>query len=76
MIKEIWGRGLIRGIVFKDESKLGEFVKFVRERGVLFLIVGKDVVRFVFVLVVSKEECDKVMGVIESCLYIIEGDKV
>ncbi|AAW41137.1 acetylornithine transaminase, putative [Cryptococcus deneoformans JEC21] len=75
LIKEIRGRGLIRGIAFKDESKPGELVKLARERGVLLLTAGKDAVRLVPALVVSKEECDKAMGVIESCLHIIEGDK-
>ncbi|WVQ85928.1 hypothetical protein IAT38_008096 [Cryptococcus sp. DSM 104549] len=69
---EVRGRGLIRGIGFKDETKPGELVRLARERGVLLLSAGKDAVRFVPALVVTKEECDKALGVVESCLHIIE----
>ncbi|WWD20685.1 hypothetical protein CI109_105161 [Kwoniella shandongensis] len=68
---EIRGRGLIRGIAFKDETKPGELVRLARERGVLLLTAGKDAVRLVPALVVTEEECDKAMGVIESCLHLM-----
>ncbi|ODO10632.1 hypothetical protein I350_01229 [Cryptococcus amylolentus CBS 6273] len=72
LLAEIRGRGLIRGIAFKDETKPGELVKLARERGVLLLTAGKDAVRLVPALVVTKEECDKAVGVIESCLHILQ----
>jgi acetylornithine aminotransferase len=63
---------LIRGIPFKDEKAPGELVRLARERGVLLLTAGKDAVRLVPALVVSNEECDHAIGVIETCLSIMQ----
>ncbi|KAL7422895.1 acetylornithine aminotransferase [Cryptotrichosporon argae] len=71
---EVRGRGLIRGIAFKDESHPAQVVKLARERGVLLLTAGKDAVRLVPALIVSKEQCDHALGVVESCLAIIDED--
>lgn len=72
--EEVRGRGLIRGIPFKNESAPGELVKFARERGVLLLTGGKDAVRLVPALIVTKEQCDHAMAVIESCLHVMQED--
>lgn len=69
---DLRGRGLIRGIPFKDEKAPAELVKLARERGVLLLTAGKDAVRLVPALIVNKEQCDHAVGVIESCLSIME----
>jgi acetylornithine aminotransferase len=66
------GRGLIRGIPFKDLKAPAELVKLARERGVLLLTAGSDAVRCVPPLVITKEECDKAVGVMESCLTILQ----
>ncbi|RXK40625.1 acetylornithine aminotransferase [Tremella mesenterica] len=71
LVSEIRGRGLIRGIAFKDEKMPGEVVRMARERGVLFLTAGKDTVRLVPALIVSEEECDRAIGVLESCLALL-----
>lgn len=68
------GRGLIRGIAFKDESMPGQLVKLARERGVLLLTAGKDCVRLIPALTVSNEEADHAMAVIESCLSILQKE--
>ncbi|WVQ63320.1 uncharacterized protein L199_001472 [Kwoniella botswanensis] len=74
--EKLRGRGLIRGIGFKDNTRPSELVRLARERGVLLLTAGSDAVRFVPALTVSKEQIDQAMGVIESCLSIIvEGEK-
>lgn len=70
----IRGRGLIRGIPFKDEKAPAELVKLARERGVLLLTAGKDAVRCVPPLIVTKEECDNAVGVMESCLSIMQDN--
>ncbi|WVR08559.1 hypothetical protein IAU60_005614 [Kwoniella sp. DSM 27419] len=69
---ELRGRGLIRGIAFKDAKAPAELVRLARERGVLLLTAGSDAVRLVPALVVSKDQCDHALGVIESCLHIIQ----
>lgn len=68
------GRGLIRGIAFKDESMPGQLVKLARERGVLLLTAGKDCVRLIPALTVTNEEADHAMAVIESCLSILQKE--
>lgn len=69
---DLRGRGLIRGIPFKDEKAPAELVKLARERGVLLLTAGKDAVRLVPALIVNKEQCDHALGVIESCLSVMQ----
>ncbi len=67
----IRGRGFIRGIPFRDGTAPAELVRLARERGVLLLTAGKDAVRCVPALIVSKEECAKAVGVMESCLHLM-----
>jgi len=65
---EVRGRGLIRGLGFKDSSLPGKVVELARERGVFVLTAGKDAVRLVPSLNVGKEEVDLAVDVLESCL--------
>ena len=66
----IRGRGMIRGLGFKDENLPGKVVQLARERGVFLLTAGKDALRFVPPLVVGKTEVDLAMDVLESCLSL------
>jgi acetylornithine aminotransferase len=67
----IRGRGLIRGIPFLDHTAPSELVRLARERGVLLLSAGKDAVRCVPPLIITPEECDQAVGVMESCLSVM-----
>lgn len=71
---ELRGRGLIRGIAFKDAAAPGQLVKLARERGVLLLTAGTDAVRMVPSLNVNTEECDHALKVVESCLAVMESE--
>ena len=71
---ELRGRGLIRGIAFKDATAPGQLVKLARERGVLLLTAGADAVRMVPSLNVTTEECDHALKVVESCLAVMESE--
>jgi acetylornithine aminotransferase len=62
------GRGLILGVPFAGEGTNAKIVEMARQRGVLFLTAGKDVVRFVPSLTVSRGEIDRAVDVLESCL--------
>jgi acetylornithine aminotransferase len=64
----IRGRGLIRGIGFKNEAHPGQVVQLARERGVFVLTAGKDAVRLVPSLNVKMDEVDMVVDVLEGCL--------
>jgi len=71
---EVRGRGLIVGLGFKDEKMAGQVVSMARERGVLALTAGKDVVRMVPSLTVCKEEVDVAVDVIESCVQVMRSE--
>ncbi|KAF8974622.1 pyridoxal phosphate-dependent transferase [Flammula alnicola] len=75
LLKEVRGRGLIRGLGFKDSSMPGRIVELARERGVFFLTAGKDAVRLVPSLNVGKEGVDLAMDVLESCLHLCSESK-
>lgn len=66
------GRGLLRGVPFKNEADPAKIVKLARERGVLLLTAGKDAIRLVPSLNVGSEEVNHAMDVFESCLYVLE----
>ena len=68
--EKVRGRGLIRGIGFKDEGMPGKIVGLARERGVLLLTAGKDAVRFVPSLNVEKADVDLALDVLEGCLGV------
>jgi acetylornithine aminotransferase len=70
---KIRGRGLLRGLGFKNEAHPGQVVQLARERGVLVLTAGKDVVRLVPSLNVGKDEVDVAIDVLEGCLTVLRG---
>lgn len=65
------GRGLIRGIAFKNTEHPAQVVKLARERGVLLLTGGSDAVRLIPSLIVTKEQSDHAVAVLESCLSVL-----
>ncbi|KIJ56508.1 hypothetical protein M422DRAFT_238135 [Sphaerobolus stellatus SS14] len=69
VVKEIRGRGLIRGIGMRDGAAAGALVSLARERGVLLLTAGSDAVRLVPSLNVGRTEVDLALDVIESCMH-------
>ncbi|KAH7100622.1 acetylornithine aminotransferase [Auriculariales sp. MPI-PUGE-AT-0066] len=62
------GRGLILGVPFHGEGINAKIVELARQRGVLLLTAGKDVVRFVPSLTVGRVEIDHAVDVLEGCL--------
>jgi acetylornithine aminotransferase len=64
------GRGMIRGLGFRDQSMPSKIVQLARERGVFVLTAGNDAVRLVPPLTVGKTEVDLAMDVLESCLVL------
>ncbi|SCZ88296.1 BZ3500_MvSof-1268-A1-R1_Chr2-1g04316 [Microbotryum saponariae] len=65
------GRGLIMGIPFTRDEYVQRVLKLARERGVLLLGCGKSTVRFVPSLIITTEEIEKAMDVLESCLVVV-----
>jgi len=69
--EKVRGRGLIRGLGFKDAGMAGKVVGLARERGVLLLTAGNDAVRLVPSLNVRKADVDLALDVLEGCLSTI-----
>lgn len=65
------GTGLILGLGFRDAHHPAKMVALARERGVLILTAGKDAVRFVPSLNISRKEVDAAVDVLESCLSVL-----
>jgi acetylornithine aminotransferase len=66
------GRGLLRGVPFKNTEDPAKIVKLARERGVLLLTAGKDAIRLVPSLNIGSEEVNHALDVFESCLYVLQ----
>lgn len=62
------GRGLIRGLGFKDVEQPGKVVSYARERGVFVLTAGKDAIRLVPSLNIGKEEVDLAVNVLDKAI--------
>lgn len=65
-IEEVRGRGLLQGIVLKD--KAAQMVQAARERKVLVLMAGPNVVRILPPLTTTKEEIDQFIAVLMDIL--------
>ncbi|KAI0370201.1 acetylornithine and succinylornithine aminotransferase [Pilatotrama ljubarskyi] len=72
--EKVRGRGLIRGLGFKDTSHPGRVVDMARERGVLLLTAGQDAVRLVPSLNIGAGEVGHAMDVLESCLGVLSSE--
>lgn len=69
--REVRGRGLIRGLGFLEGKSPAKLVELARRRGLLLLTGGADAVRVVPSLTIARDEVDKAVDVIESCLMIM-----
>ena len=68
------GRGLILGLPFKTDQYAQRVLKLARERGLLLLGCGKSTVRFVPSLIVTEEEIEKCVDILESCLVVLNRE--
>jgi 4-aminobutyrate aminotransferase len=77
-VGDVRGRGLMIGVEMVKDKKTKEYAPEIRdrvvelafERGVLFLGCGPSTLRIAPPLVVSKEEADVAMDVLEECIAI------
>ena len=66
MVREVRGRGLLRGLALTGPP--GPIVEACRERGVLVISAGEDVLRIAPPLVISAEEIDYGLAVLRDVL--------
>lgn len=69
------GRGLLVGVSLAEPSNASKMVKLARERGVIVLSAGADTIRLTPSLIVTKEQVDKAVDVLESCLLVLRKEK-
>lgn len=74
MVREVRGRGLILGVQLSRSP--GEIVTAARERGLLVITCGTDVLRFVPPLVISEEEIEEGLSILgEAMQSVVEKER-
>ncbi len=81
-VGDVRGRGLMIGVEIVKDQKTKEhaaaerdrIVELAFERGVLFLGCGPSTVRIAPPLVVTKDEADVAVAVLEECISLVEKD--
>ena len=65
-ITERRGVGLMQGLVF--EKPVGEIITKALDKGLILINAGTNIIRFVPPLVITRENVDEMMEILESCL--------
>ena len=65
-ITERRGIGLMQGLVF--EKPVGEIITKALDKGLILINAGTNIIRFVPPLVITRENVDEMMEILESCL--------
>ncbi|KEF58276.1 acetylornithine aminotransferase [Exophiala aquamarina CBS 119918] len=73
VITEVRGRGLIIGYQLSDEAKpkVTEIVTAARERGLLVITAGDGVIRIVPPLVISQDEINRGLAILEQAMEVV-----
>jgi predicted acetylornithine/succinylornithine family transaminase len=72
-VKGVRGRGLMIGVVL--DRPASELLPLLREKGLIALSAGETVLRLVPPLIVTREECETALEIIESALKKISAPK-
>ena len=83
MVGDVRGRGLMIGVeIVKDKQtratahdERDRMVELAFERGMLFLGAGENTIRIAPPLIVTQEQADIAMDVLEECISIVEKEK-
>ena len=62
------GKGLIQGLVFKEEKPVGEVIKKAMDNGLIVISAGGNVLRLVPPLIITKENVDEMIGILRKSL--------
>jgi 4-aminobutyrate aminotransferase len=81
LVGDVRGRGLMIGVEVVTDKKAktqggaerDRIVELAFERGVLLLGCGPNTIRLAPPLIVTKEQADIAMDVLEECIYIVAG---
>ena len=83
MVGDVRGTGLMLGVeIVKDKKTRAKahderdrIVDLAFERGILFLGAGETSIRLAPPLIVSEEQADVALDVLEACIGIVEKEK-
>ena len=67
-IREHRGLGLMRGLEFDESVKAGDVAKAALEKGLLIITAGGNVLRFVPPLIISEENIDEAVRILDEVL--------
>lgn len=67
-VKEVRGMGLMCGIQLDDSLPVGKVVSSAREKGLIVISAGLNTLRLVPPLVVTKDNIDEMMEILEKCI--------
>lgn len=72
-IEEVRGQGFLRGLKLADEVNAGAVTKAARDHQLLVVPAGDNVVRMLPPLTISRDEIDKALSILSSCLNEMKG---
>ena len=83
MVGDVRGRGLMIGVeIVKDKQtratahdERDRIVELAFERGILFLGSGENTIRIAPPLILTQEQADVAMDVLEECIAIVEKER-
>jgi len=61
------GVGLMQGLVF--DRPVGELINKALEKGLLLINAGSDIIRFVPPLIITKENIDDMIAILDECIW-------
>ena len=65
-IKERRGVGLMQGLVF--DHPVGDIINRALEKGLILINAGADIIRFVPPLVITRENVDEMIAILDTCI--------
>lgn len=76
IVKDVRGQGLIRGVQLCDTADVPKFVELCLHRGLLLVSAGAHTIRLVPPLIISADEVNQGMDIIESVLQNMQSECV
>ncbi len=67
------GRGLIQGLEFDESVKAGDVCRKAIENGLIIITAGTNVIRFIPPLIITDDDVDKMIGILEDSLQGINS---
>ena len=67
------GRGLIQGLEFDESVKAGDVCRKAIDNGLIIITAGTNVIRFIPPLIVTEDDVDKMIGILEDSLQGINS---